>query len=132
MRQIPKASVLYYLDKAGEEYRLDDLSVIGTPIKLYLPQRMVAIEFYKPHGNRGIYYTEEWVKNDLCRRNHITMIRLLEKKFKDFDNCICLTYLGYSLEVLDLLIKRLFSIIRIEVDIDIIRDIFEIEESWKS
>ena len=87
---------------------------------------------YKPHGNRGIYYTEEWVKNDLCRRNHITMIRLLEKKYKDFNNCICLTYLGYSLEIMDLLIKQLFLLIRIEEDIDMIRDIFEIERFWKN
>ena len=76
----------------------------------------------------GISYKEEWVKNDLCRRNHITMIRLLEKKYKDFDNCICLTYLGYSIEILDLLIKQLFSMIRIEEDIDLIRDIFDIEK----
>lgn len=58
------------------------------------------------------------------------MIRLLEKKYKDFDNCICLTYLGYSLEILDLLIKQLFSLIRIETGIDVIRDIYEIEEHW--
>ena len=58
------------------------------------------------------------------------MIRLLEKKYKDFDNCICLTYLGYSLEILDLLIKQLFSLIRIETGIDVIRDIYEIEELW--
>ena len=66
--------------------------------------------------------------DDLCRRNHITMIRLLEKKYKDFDNCICLTYLGYSIEILDLLIKQLFPLIRIEEDIDLIRDIFDIEK----
>ena len=58
------------------------------------------------------------------------MIRLLEKKYKDFDNCICLTYLGYSIEILDLLIKQLFSLIRIETGIDVIRDIYEIEELW--
>ena len=131
MRQIPRASVLYYLDKAGEEYRLNDDSIIGIPIKLYLPGKATAIEFYKPHGNRGIYYTEEWVKNDLCRRNHITMIRLLEKKYKDFNNCICLTYGGYSLEIMDYLIKKLFSMMHISVETDIIRDIFEIESAWK-
>ena len=132
MRQIPRASILYYLDKAGEEYMLDDDSIVGIPIKLYLPQRMAAIEFYKPHGNKGIYYTEEWVKNDLCRRNHITMIRLLEKKFKDFDNCICLTYEGYSLEIMNILIRRVFSLIRIGADIDIIRDIFDIEKAYSA
>ena len=130
MRQIPRAATLYYLDKAGETYIQGDDSIIGVPIGLYLPERKTAIEFYKPHGNKGIYYTEEWVKNDLCRRNHITMIRLLENKYKDFDNCICLTYLGYSLEILDLLIKQLFSLIRIETGIDVIRDIYEIEELW--
>ena len=79
-----------------------------------------------------MYYTEEWVKNDLCRRNHIIMIRLLEKKYKDFDNCICLTYLGYSLEIMDLLIKRLFNLLRIEADSDLIRDISDIEVFWNS
>ena len=127
-RQIPKAATLYYLEKAGEAYIQGDDSIIGVPIGLYLPDRKTAIEFYKPHGNIGISYKEEWVKNDLCRRNHITMIRLLEKKYKDFDNCICLTYLGYSIEILDLLIKQLFSMIRIEEDIDLIRDIFDIEK----
>ena len=58
------------------------------------------------------------------------MIRLLEKKYNDFDNCICLTYLGYSLEILDLQIKQLFSLIRIEADIDMIRDIYDIEIFW--
>ena len=94
--------------------------------------RKTGIEFYKPHGNIGISYKEEWVKNNLCRRNHITMIRLLEKKYKDFDNCICLTYLGYSLEILDQLIKKVFSLVHIETDIDIIDDIFEIESVWKA
>ena len=37
-------------------------------------------------------------------------IRLLEKKFKDFDNCICLTYEGYSLEIMDILIRKVFSL----------------------
>ena len=96
-------------------------------IRLY-----TAIEFYKPHGNKGIYYTEEWVKNDLCRRNHITMIRLLGKKYKDFDNCICLTYMGYSLEIMDELIKRLFALIHIQADIDVIRDIYKIRELYKT
>ena len=127
-RQIPKAATLYYLEKAGEAYIQGDDSIIGVPIGLYLPDRKTAIEFYKLHGNIGISYKEEWVKNDLCRRNHITMIRLLEKKYKDFDNCICLTYLGYSIEILDLLIKQLFPLIRIEEDIDLIRDIFDIEK----
>ncbi|MBR1523689.1 MAG: zinc-ribbon domain-containing protein [Lachnospiraceae bacterium] len=131
MRQIPKASILYYLDKACEKYRINDDSIIGIPIKLYLPDKKTAIEFYKPHGNIGISYTEEWVKNDLCRRNHINMIRLLEKKCKAFDNCICLTYEGYSLEIMDILIKKVFALIRIEADMDIIRDIFNIALLWE-
>ena len=130
IRQIPRASTLYYLRKARESCIMDDDSITGIPIKLYLPERKTAIEFYKPHGNKGIYYTEEWVKNDLCRRNHITMIRLLEKKFKEFDNCICLTYLGYSLEIMDLLMKQLFSLIHVEADIDVIRDIYDIESFY--
>jgi len=60
------------------------------------------------------------------------MIRLIEKKYKDFDNCICLTYLGYSLEILDQLIIKVFSLVHIETDIDIIDDIFEIENAWKA
>ena len=62
MRQIPKAATLYYLDKAGETYIQGDDSIIGVPIGLYLPDRKTAIEFYKPHGNIGISYKEEWVK----------------------------------------------------------------------
>ena len=81
-------------------------------------------------GRKNKRCTEEWVKNDLCRRNHITMIRLPEKKFRDFDNCICLTYEGYSLEIMDILIKKVFRLIRIEADINLIRDIFEVEKIW--
>ena len=131
MRQISRSAVYYYLHRAHESYKTDDESIIGIPIALYLPERKAAIEFYKPHGNKGIYYTEEWVKNDLCRRNHITMIRLLEKKYKDFDNCICLTYMGYSLEIIDELIKRVFALIHIQADIDVVRDIYKIQEFHK-
>ena len=60
------------------------------------------------------------------------MIRLLEKKYKPFDNCICLTYEGYSLEILNILIRKVFSMIRIDQDIDLIRDIFEIEKVFKT
>ena len=82
-------------ENSNEIYIHGDDSIIGVPIGLYLPDLKTAIEFYKPHGNKGIYYTEEWVKNGLCRRNHITMIR-------------------------------------IEADIDIIRDIFKIEGIWEA
>ena len=131
MRKIPRAAVYYYLNQTQETYISGDEAIIGIPIGLYLPERSTAIEFYKPHGNKGIYYTEEWVKNDLCRRNHITMIRLLEKKYRDFDNCICLTYMGYSLEIMDELIKRVFALIHIQADIDVIRDIYDIEKFHK-
>lgn len=40
--------------------------------------------------------------------------------------------ISYSLEILDQLIKKVFSLVHIETDIDIIDDIFEIENVWKA
>ena len=69
---------MYYFDKAGYELMEQDDSIIGVGLEFYCKALNVAVILSRPfhetiHGHRI-----ENAKNDLCRKNNIRLIRILE------------------------------------------------------
>ena len=72
------------------------------------------------HGHRI-----ENAKNDLCRKNNIRLIRILEAGCRTYDNCMCLQCDDESLESYDWALISMFEILGITVNVDCERDMRE-------
>ena len=89
---------MYYFDKAGYEVMEQDDSIIGVGLEFFCKELNVAVILSRPfhetiHGHRI-----ENAKNDLCRKNNIRLIRILEAGCRTYDNCMCLQCDDESLE----------------------------------
>ena len=105
---------VFYLKRYIDEKRItiikDDDSLIGVPIQFYLPYYCVAIEFtygYLSNAKRKC----EYVKNDLCLKNRIHMIRILGEGVAEYNNCLCIKLIDDSdeavLEALEVVFERI-------------------------
>ena len=72
------------------------------------------------HGHRI-----ENAKNDLCRKNNIRLIRILEAGCRTYDNCMCLQCDDESLESYDWALISLFNALGIAMNVDCERDMRE-------
>ena len=103
-----------YFKHLAEELNLsfikNDDSKIGLPLQYYLPEYSVAIEFTNGYVS-NIHRETEYIKNDLCLKNRIHMIRILGTGVEEYDNCTCIKLEDNSsealLEALDYLFEKL-------------------------
>ena len=117
--------LLYYFDKAGYELMEQDDSIIGVGLEFYCKALNVAVILSRPfhetiHGHRI-----ENAKNDLCRKNNIRLIRILEAGCRAYDNCMCLQCDDESLESYDWALISLFNALGIAMNVDCERDMRE-------
>jgi hypothetical protein len=66
------------------------------------------------------------VKNDLCLRTQIKMIRILDSNEDNYRNCLCISRVDDSYEGISESLQALFGILHIKIDIDVERDIDDI------
>ena len=71
-------------------------------MSLYLPDRKLAIEFSNKRESRK----KEYVKNLICKRLGITMVRILDPGVASYDNCFCIIRQDDSYEVLEQIYKE--------------------------
>ena len=85
-RMFIKNRFLQYLNKVGISCLVDHDPDIGIPISIIIPNKKLAIEF----STLRDYRTREYVKNKICKRNGLTMIRILAPGVEAYDNCYCI------------------------------------------
>lgn len=73
----------------------------------------------------------ENAKNWLCLKSGIKLVRIIGRRRKEFDNCICLSCNDDSAAAFSVALSVAFDIFGIETDIDIVRDMEEIERYCK-
>ena len=91
---------------------------IGAKLQVYLPTQNIAIEIKDGRVLDGFSYRRELVKNRLCAKKGIRMVRILEPPDEYMDGCICIKREDLSSESLDEAYMALFEIIGIKVVID--------------
>ena len=104
----------------------DDDSMIGIPFQFFLPKYKVAIEFSERRDYTKQHRRNNEVKNDLCLKTQIKMIRILDSDENDYRDCLCISRVDNSFEGISEAIQALFEILHINIDIDVERDIDDI------
>ena len=102
-----------------------DDSIIGVGLEFYCKALNVAVILSRPfhetiHGHRI-----ENAKNDLCRKNNIRLIRILEAGCRTYDNCMCLQCDDENLESYNWALISMFDVLGIAMSVDCERDMRE-------
>ena len=71
----------YYLQTAQIEAEFENKDVIGVPIDIYIPNVHGVTFFSKNYHNNHHGYRMERAKNELCRKNNIRVVRIIENGF---------------------------------------------------
>jgi len=124
--RLPSKAFEYYASLVGLQYTKDDDSLIGIPFQYFLPKYRAAIEFSKQHYYLKQFRRNNGVMNDLCLRTQIKMIRILESAEENYDDCFCISRLDDSYEGITEALLALFGLLRIDIDIDVERDMVHI------
>lgn len=98
---------------------IDEDELIGIPLSNYIKEKNAVIEFTKPLYNTKRGYRREYAKNQICQKARIKMIRILKKKDREFEDCVCIKRLDYSDEALADAIKLALHILGIDVETDV-------------
>lgn len=101
------------------------------PIDIYIPSVHGAIFFSKNYHNNHHGYRMERAKNELCRKNNIRVVRIIENGFREFDNCAVITRMDDTLEAYDRAVEMALSMFGIKIDIDTERDMRNIFISFQ-
>lgn len=124
-KHLREVSIMFYFDKAGYKLVENDISLIGVPIEFYCEELHAAFIISRPfhetiHGHRI-----ENAKNDLCRKNSIRLIRILEVGCWTYDTCMCIQCDEESLESYDWAFISMFDALGISMNVDCERDMRE-------
>ena len=89
---------------------------------------------YDPAIGKKWLKKEELVKDYLCARNGIRLVRILDADYPETDQCTCIRQESESEEALEEALKAAFHIIGIHLDINLQRDrdiIYGCFQRWK-
>ena len=133
--ELPAQMIRFYADEAGVIYKEDDSDIIGIHIQFYFPYQKAAIEFYdRMLDKKAEHRRWENAKNWLCLNSGIRLIRIMLCDTEEFDNCICITRVNYSNDVLEAAVAAALKMAGIHVDVNLERDdeaiCKEIVEGW--
>ena len=125
---LPVMAFLFYAHQAELSPERNEAGPTGIPLQFYFPERQIAVEFSGKLNRAKQHRRQAEIQNDLCLRQRIRMVRILETDDLQYDNCLCIWREDESWEALSEAIGMLFQILGIEVDVDIERDILLIRE----
>lgn len=100
-----------YAEKTGMKFIKDYDGITGIPFQYYLTDYRVALEFSERHDGTKKWRSYNEVQNDLCLRNRVKMIRVLEKGIEPFDDCLCIIRDDFSEESVREALEVVFSML---------------------
>lgn len=121
-KELPDILLRHCLKQAGYTVIVDEEELIGIPLANFIKEKNAVIEFSKPFYNTKDGYRWEFAKTQLCKNARIKLIRILRKRDKEFEDCVCITRLNDSDEALAEAIELALHILRIEISIDVKAD----------
>lgn len=128
--RLPEKAMIYYLTRLGVRYEANNQSLTGLPIEIYLPDNYTAVEFWDDSQETDYAYNRERCKNIACRKAGVKMIRILPRKSRVYDNCLCILKPSEDEKSLEQAISVAFKVIGIYnkmVNINLPRDMINIQ-----
>ena len=119
-------AIAHYADIVGVNVVLGSDDIIGVPLDTYFPGQKAAIIYSKPLVSEYRVRREN-AKNWLCLNAGIRLFRILPRDGNEYDNCICITLSDCSMDTLSAGLQTVFDILKIPVDVDIVRDMRQIK-----
>lgn len=113
----------YYALQCGLAFNKDDRSLVGIPFQYYLHEYRVAVEFSEQYDYTQYHRMKNSIKNDLCLKTRIKMIRILEREAEPYRDCLCISRIDDSVDGITESLQMLFTLLRINVDVNVERDI---------
>ena len=132
---LPYLAVLYYAREHGIQVVMGEQRVIGVPLDLYFPEFRAAMIFSRKEQYSQEGQKAEQVKDYLCKRNNIRMVRILDADYPASEDCTCIYQMDESTEALEAALKEALHVLGIHMDIDLIRDqdiLYNCFLRWKS
>lgn len=96
--RLPARAFEYYAFQVRLAINKYDDSLIGIPFQYFLPKYRAAIEFSDQRDYMKQHHRNNEVKNDLCLRTQIKMIRILYSNEDNYRNCLCISRVDDSYE----------------------------------
>ncbi len=124
---LPQKAFKYYARKSGLNYTENDEALIGLPLQYFFPGRGIAVEFSRQRANCQYRQRVEQVKNDLCLKNRIKLIRVISPGCVQYDRSYCIYRKDNSEEGISEAIRAVFDALHCTMDIDISRDMDKIQ-----
>ncbi|MBO6147605.1 MAG: zinc-ribbon domain-containing protein, partial [Lachnospiraceae bacterium] len=124
-RNIPEKALIYYLKRMKIRYETNHQDITGLPLELFLPDDRAAVECWEEAQETDYAYARERCKNIACIQAGIKMIRILPRKARTYDNCLCILRKDKSIKSLEQAIAvslRAIGIYNKTVDINLARD----------
>lgn len=118
----------FYAEQAGLKVLRSTDPSIGLDVTVYLPEIKAVFEV----SRRSRTWLIERIKNDLCWRSRIRLVRVAEAKAAMYQNCKCIRRCDTSLESLDQALDAVFELLRIPAKSDVQRDMKVIHLRYRS
>ena len=127
----PEQAVYYYIKQYFPDTINSDRTILnGKELDIYIPSKKVAIEYDGQSWHQNI--NRDIKKNQLCKDNNITLIRIREPKLDDIDGCIIFkrTNIHDNMD-LSLIITNILKYLNVtNIDVDVDRDNINILEQY--
>ena len=101
------------------------------PLDIYSPKLEIAFEVEDNRDTGASLKNETTVKSSLCRRNHVVLIKLQDEGAENFEDCICVSCNRRDAQSLGDALKEVFWMLKMDTDVDILRDLENIVESYE-
>lgn len=125
----PEQALYYYLKDFYPDIINNDRHLI-VELDIFIPSKNIAIEYdgYYAHNNKNI---KDLKKNKICDDNNIVLYRIREDKLNKLnDSSIDIYCKQNDIVSLEQAIKKLASLLNIELDVNITRDSIKIKELY--
>ncbi len=127
----PEQALLFYIRKIYPDAINSDKSEIGMELDIFIPSIRVAIEYDGRMWHRNT--KAELIKNNLCKNNNITLMRIRERGLEAYSDCYCILLDDNRSNIclskaIEMVLNRIDSTNNIDIDVD--RDAIKIYESY--
>ena len=115
-----QSAIRYYAVCLRRKAKLKDSLPIGLPLQFWFPELRAAVEISGSGDNRH----KELLKNELCRKYGIDLIRLLGPKDRGYPqgSCLCVQLMDHSEETMEAAVSSIFELFGLYPDVNLSRD----------
>lgn len=128
---IGKYSVFYYAQHFRIPFEAMDDGAIGIPLMAWFPEKHAAIEIGRQTVVENRISLPERIKDKLCEKSGIRMIRILKEDDAEHDGCVCIRIIGNDdIDSLSEAICTAYGIAGYKIETDLRKDLEKIKKYY--